>query len=76
MEEALERTGTAITRHDTEAMMLLDREFHNLVAGASPNGVLFDILRNLHDRAVRFWFISLNEQGHQPYVLREHRDIH
>lgn len=76
MEGVLERTGTAIAQQDTEAMMLLDREFHDLIAGASRSGILFDILGNLHDRAVRFWFISLNEQGHQPDVLREHRDIH
>ncbi len=75
MGEVLERTGSALARHDTEAMMLLDREFHDLIAGASRSGILFDILRNLHDRAVRFWFISLNEQGHQADVLREHREI-
>jgi DNA-binding GntR family transcriptional regulator len=76
MERVLRLTGAAVAARDAEAMMLLDREFHDLIARASKSGVLFDILRNLHDRAARFWFISLGEEGHQPGVLREHRKIY
>ncbi|MBR0645774.1 GntR family transcriptional regulator [Plastoroseomonas hellenica] len=76
MANVLRRSETALARRDTEAMMLLDREFHDLIARASRSAVFFDILRNLHDRAVRFWFISLNEADHQVEVLEEHEDIY
>ena len=76
MARVLRRTRAAVAARNAEAMMLLDREFHDLVARASKSAVLVDILRNLHDRAVRFWFISLGEEGHQPEVLREHEDIY
>ncbi|WP_160122147.1 GntR family transcriptional regulator [Rhodovarius lipocyclicus] len=75
LREVIQRTESAEASHDTETMMLLDREFHDLLARASRSAVFFDILRNLHDRAVRFWFISLNEQAQQGMVLRDHREI-
>lgn len=76
MGDVLRRSETALARRDTEAMMLLDREFHDLIARASRSAIFCDILRNLHDRAVRFWFISLNEADHQVEVLEEHEAIH
>ena len=75
MRAVLSDTEKALKRRDTEAMMLLDKTFHDIIARASGNTVFSDILGNLHDRAVRFWFISLDEQGHQRSVLREHRAI-
>ena len=75
MRTILGDTEAALKRRDTEAMMLLDKNFHDVIARASGNAVIFDILGNLHDRAVRFWFISLDEQGHQRSVLQEHRAI-
>lgn len=75
MRRILTETETALKRRDTEAMMLLDKSFHDVIAGASGNAVISDILGNLHDRAVRFWFISLDEEGHQGSVLQEHRAI-
>lgn len=76
MADVLRRSEAALAHRDTEAMMLLDREFHDLIARTSRSAVFLDILRNLHDRAVRFWFISLNEADHQVEVLEEHEDIH
>ncbi|MDJ0388761.1 GntR family transcriptional regulator [Roseomonas sp. E05] len=75
MQAVLKETEAALKRRDTEAMMLLDKTFHDIIARASGNAVISDILGNLHDRAVRFWFISLDEQTHQGSVLREHRAI-
>lgn len=76
MADVLRRSEAALAHRDTEAMMLLDREFHDLIARASRSAVFLDILRNLHDRAVRFWFISLTETDHQVDVLEEHEEIH
>jgi DNA-binding FadR family transcriptional regulator len=56
-------------------MMLLDREFHLLIARASKNAVLTELLRNLHERSLRFWFISLNAPAQYDAVQKEHAAI-
>jgi len=58
-----------------ENMMLLDREFHLLVARAAKNDVLTELLRNLHERSLRFWFISLNAPTQYDSVQNEHAAI-
>ncbi|WP_207540732.1 GntR family transcriptional regulator [Sabulicella rubraurantiaca] len=75
MDGMLRDTEAALEQHDTEALMLLDTAFHALIARASGNEVFAEILGNLHDRAVRFWFISLDEPNHQRSVLQEHLEI-
>lgn len=75
LDGVLEDTAAALRRHDTEAMMLLDKTFHGIIARASGNPIFFDILSNLHDRAIRFWFISLEQKAHQDSVLQEHLAI-
>jgi DNA-binding GntR family transcriptional regulator len=52
--------------------MRLDRDFHGLIARASRNGVLADILSKLHDRSLRVWFVSLNSPGRNRLVHEEH----
>ena len=56
-------------------MMLLDREFHLLIARAAKNDVLTELLRNLHERSLRFWFISFNSPTHYSSVQNEHAAI-
>jgi DNA-binding GntR family transcriptional regulator len=58
-----------------ENIMLLDREFHLLIAKAAKNDVLTDLLRNLHERSLRFWFISLNAPAQFDLVQSEHAAI-
>ena len=58
-----------------EQMMLLDREFHDTLAQAARNTVLAGVLRNLHERSLRFWFISLRDPEHHKTVLAQHRSI-
>jgi DNA-binding GntR family transcriptional regulator len=76
MEAILADTESALASRDTEKMMLLDRRFHGVIAQASGNPILREILGNLNDRAIRFWFISLDQQEHQENVLHDHRAIH
>lgn len=52
--------------------MELDRAFHQTIAAAARNAVLADILRGLHDRSLRFWFVTLSEPHHLADVQREH----
>src|SRR5215475_8637168 len=73
--DVLKRTEHWASQRNIENMMLLDREFHLLIARAAKNGVLGELLRSLHERSLRFWFISLNAPTHYQTVHREHNAI-
>lgn len=75
MTEILRRSGPLVSRRDIEGLMELDREFHGAIADAAQNEVLRDILRNLHQRSLRFWFVSLNDDIHLRNVQSEHQAI-
>jgi DNA-binding GntR family transcriptional regulator len=55
--------------------MNLDRAFHRAIARAARNVVLADLLSTLHDRSLRFWFISLSDTEHMRQVQEEHLRI-
>jgi DNA-binding GntR family transcriptional regulator len=75
LEEIVKASERIIARRDVEQLMLLDRDFHDTLARAAGNGVLADVLRNLHERSLRFWFISLLDAEHQKKILAQHRAI-
>lgn len=58
-----------------ETMMELDREFHAMLSGTTRNKVLSEILRNLHDRSTRLWFISLRAGEQHMRVCEQHAAI-
>lgn len=60
---------------DIERFIMLDREFHLMIAAAARNEVLADILLNLNERSLRLWSISLADEAHKANVNQEHRDI-
>lgn len=60
---------------NVEQMMLLDREFHLVLARAARNDVFAEVLLKLHERSLRFWFISLTDAGHHGAVQDEHQAI-
>jgi len=64
-----------VSKVDLEAQMLLDKRFHRVISGAANNEILADLLIRLHERSLRFWFISLRNARHHDEVLREHRKI-
>lgn len=63
------------TSSDTVRQMMLDRDFHGTLARATKNAVLAECIRTLHDRSLRFWFISLRDPVHHVAVKDEHRAI-
>lgn len=63
------------TSSDTVRQMMLDRDFHGTLARAAKNAVLAECIRTLHDRSLRFWFISLRDPVHHVAVKDEHRAI-
>jgi DNA-binding GntR family transcriptional regulator len=73
--DVLKRAKHWAALRNVDNMMLLDREFHLLIARAAKNSVLTELLRNLHDRSLRFWFISLNAPSQYETVQTEHAAI-
>ncbi len=73
--DVLKRAKHWASLRNVENMMLLDREFHLLIARAAKNDVLTELLRNLHERSLRFWFISLNAPTQYEAVQNEHAAI-
>ncbi len=72
----LARTEDRMAVRDIEGMMLLDREFHSTIARAAGNRVLAEILLTLHERSLRFWFISLSDAHHHRRVYAEHQAVY
>jgi DNA-binding GntR family transcriptional regulator len=75
MRTILDAVPAAIAKRDVEAMMNLDRDFHCAVSRAARNRTLADVLLQLHERSLRFWFISLSAPRQMEQVQREHRAI-
>jgi DNA-binding GntR family transcriptional regulator len=75
MSMILQRAEFAIAPCDYESSMDLDREFHDAMAEAAKNRVLAEILRTLHKRLLRFWFMSLAKHQHLERVQDEHRSL-
>lgn len=67
--------ASAAASRDITTLMALDREFHTTISGAARNAVLGEILRNLHERAQRVWFVSLRDTSHHRRVVDEHAAI-
>ena len=75
MADVLKRAKHWASLRNVENLMLLDREFHLLIAKAAKNDVLTELLRSLHERSLRFWFISLNAPTQYQLVQDEHATI-
>lgn len=75
LEAIVARAETLTSTRNVEELMLLDRAFHIGLSRASRNPVLAGILLSLHERSLRFWFISLSDEGHLAPVQDEHRAI-
>ena len=73
--DVLARARQWIDARSTEQLMLLDGEFHSVLARAARNPILGDILGRLHDRSSRFWFLSLDRPGHHENVQKQHEAI-
>lgn len=75
LEDNLARMQIAIEKRRPEEILHLDSEFHSLIASAGNNTVMKEILSNLHDRATRFWFISLRSVEQQQRIIEQHTEI-
>lgn len=75
MAALLDAGQACVEAHDVEGMMDLDRAFHHAIGAAARNAVLAEILRGLHERSLRFWFVTLSEPHHLADVQREHLEL-
>lgn len=71
----LDTAAPLIRARDREQLMDLDRLFHQRISQAAKNPVLGDTISRLHDRSLRFWFISLGDDLQLRRVDEEHRAI-
>lgn len=75
MREIIDRSPGLIEQRDLAGLMTLDLRFHVAISAASRNRVLADLLRNLHEKQARFWFLSLSDPRHMQNVYQEHREL-
>jgi DNA-binding GntR family transcriptional regulator len=73
--DTLREARQAISERDTQKMMMLDRDFHLLLASAAMNAELAAILRKLSERSLRFWFISFTTPDHHNSFQEQHEAI-
>ncbi len=72
----LDAAQACVAAHDVEGTMELDRAFHQAIGEAARNPVLADLLRGLHERSLRYWFVTLSEPHHLAEVQHEHRALY
>jgi DNA-binding GntR family transcriptional regulator len=75
MRKILTQSRRALKERDVEAQMFLDRDFHCTIFKAARNSVLEEMLRLLHERSLRTWFVSLKEPAQAKAVLQQHTDV-
>jgi DNA-binding GntR family transcriptional regulator len=64
-----------VRARDREKLMNIDREFHRLISDAAANPIIAEILRILHDRSLRFWFIAVGDDLQLRRIAQEHKAI-
>lgn len=69
------RTREAAAKREIETLMELDRSFHMIISDAARNPVHAELLRRLHERSLRLWFISLHAHDQHLRVCEEHAAI-
>lgn len=75
MRDILERTPALLASHDVAGLMALDLQFHMSISAAARNRVLADLLRKLHEKQARFWYLTLSENHHSERIYQEHMHI-
>jgi DNA-binding GntR family transcriptional regulator len=65
----------AARAYAVDQMIECDREFHRLLSTIAGNSILAEFLGNLHDRALRFWFLSLRTPDHNLRICEQHTAV-
>ncbi|SDG82206.1 GntR family transcriptional regulator [Pelagibacterium luteolum] len=75
MEANLAGIWQAAKDRNIDEFISLDRDFHRLITQSASNRILGDVLSSLHDKALRFWFISLKAPDHNIRVCEQHAAV-
>jgi DNA-binding GntR family transcriptional regulator len=75
MRAILNSATQLIKSRNREELMNLDRAFHYQISASARNPVLSDLIAMLHERSLRFWFISMNDDLQLRRIHQEHRDV-
>jgi DNA-binding GntR family transcriptional regulator len=75
MRQILHEAPALIRVRNREALMNLDRAFHHAIAQAARHPILGELLSALHERSLRFWFISLGDDLQLRRVNDEHHAV-
>lgn len=75
MRTILERSPALLKQRDVPGLMDVDLQFHLAISAAARNRVLADLLRNLHEKQARFWFLTMSEMHHSERIYEEHLQI-
>lgn len=75
MEGALARGRNMLSRRSMTDFMHLDQEFHRGMAAAARNRILGDLLRSLHERASRVWFLRVWDEADLRRTQTEHEAV-
>lgn len=75
LSEILKEAEEFAKQGDIQSQMMVDRSFHDKIAQTAGNQVLAEILRNLHERSMRIWFVSLANETHADKVRHDHWNI-
>jgi GntR family transcriptional regulator, rspAB operon transcriptional repressor len=75
LEDVIARTRHWVSLRNVEKLVLLDRAFHRELARAAQNGALAELLRSLHERSLRFWFVSHGPPDQYDRVRRQHEAV-
>jgi DNA-binding GntR family transcriptional regulator len=72
--EIVSRARRSLSEGHIHKMMLLDREFHSVLASSTGNPEFTNVLSKLSERSLRFWFISFT-QPEQVALQEQHERI-
>lgn len=75
MRAIIERTPALLAQRDVKGLMEVDLQFHLAISAAARNRVLAELLRSLHEKQARFWFLTLSEMHHSERIYQEHLQI-
>ena len=75
MRDILDQTPALLAKRDVTGLMSLDLQFHMSISAAAHNRVLAELLRNLHEKQARFWYLTLSENHHSERIYHEHLQI-
>jgi DNA-binding GntR family transcriptional regulator len=68
-------TAALIAKRDIPGLMTIDLKFHGAISAAARNRVLADLLRGMHEKQARFWFMSLSDPVHMQNVQDDHLEL-